>query len=389
MKTRHVLFTVVMISCLFLISNVAIAQFRVVTPPSTILPPAGSSATGSNAIMTAPASVKTTAQLAPLSTYQMSAALPMEMPTAKAGVKQYVSLSEVQPEGRAVLVKGTLGEADGSTLDAVMSSSVFSSSPTAAPTLYPGTPAYNYPFPFTRFEVFDTQVVSGKRSYRKYPYRTIGQLYFEIPGKGLYRCSGAVARTNWVWTTGHCVITPPYNWHTNFTFIPGARNSVKPYGTWTYAGDAVALEGWGVYGELCYDIGAVKFNEKNGKTLQERVGSLGFAANIPDLQHWMQFGYPAASPFNGKRLIQVASSIAQRDPYMTCCPKPIGLGNDMTGGCSGGPWILCFGQDSPNNNFINGMNSYRYIVPSEPKALYGPYFGNGAVNIWDYIVANP
>jgi hypothetical protein len=44
----------------------------------------------------------------------------------------------------------------------------------------------------------------------------------------------------------------------------------------------------------------------------------------------------------------------------------------MTGGCSGGPWVMGFGS----NNYVNGHNSYR--PNNQPLEIYSPYFGDNA-----------
>jgi len=255
------------------------------------------------------------------------------------------------------------------------------------PQVYPPA-AYTYPFPFTRLEVFNVK----KRAYKKYPYRTIGQLFFTIPGAGDFRCTGSVVEGSWVWTAGHCTVTPDPsnpNWHTNFTFVPGARGTKQPFGVWAYDNLSVSVVGWAVQGSLCYDLGGVRFQRNaKGKSLEEKLGALGFLANASREQHWNQFGYPAAAPFDGTKLIQSQSSIGEDDPFMDCDPKPIGVGNDMTGGSSGGPWIVGFGgKGSPNS--INGLNSYKYIIPDRPDAMYGPYFGDAAQNIYNYMKDNP
>jgi hypothetical protein len=53
-------------------------------------------------------------------------------------------------------------------------------------------------------------------------------------------------------------------------------------------------------------------------------------------------------------------------------PEPEGIGCSMTGGCSGGPWVLGLGS----TNYVNGHNSYR--PNSQPLEIYAPYFGDNA-----------
>lgn len=254
----------------------------------------------------------------------------------------------------------------------------------------PSNRGYSYPYPFTRLQVID--IDNG--AYRTFPYRTIGQLYIRTPG-GTGRCTASVARGRWVWTAGHCVADGgSAAYFTNFTFFPGRRKDVKPYGKWKWAnGDGygvVTLAEWYYYGRHCYDIGAVRFKKRNGKTLQQRVGSLGFSRNASRQRHWNQFGYPSDAPFNGKTLQQAQSSHAVDWRPSTCWgsdPVTIGVGNDMTPGASGGPWIFKLDRLPGATNYVNGLNSYGYS--SQPGAMYGPYFGDGAQAIWNWMVAHP
>ena len=60
----------------------------------------------------------------------------------------------------------------------------------------------------------------------------------------------------------------------------------------------------------------------------------------------------------------------------------ISIGNDETGGSSGGPWILGFDTgNSPGNppgfpggNFANGLNSFKWTNPARPLEMNGPQF---------------
>ena len=65
------------------------------------------------------------------------------------------------------------------------------------------------------------------------------------------------------------------------------------------------------------------------------------------------------------------------DGTVGCKPKPVGMGNDLTGGSSGGPWVWRFGTA----NYLNGNNSYRRKGNSEE--MFSPYFGNHAKSLWD------
>jgi hypothetical protein len=45
------------------------------------------------------------------------------------------------------------------------------------------------------------------------------------------------------------------------------------------------------------------------------------------------------------------------------------IGCDMTGGSSGGGWVI---TDGSGNGNVNSVNSYKYGI--EPEVMFGPYF---------------
>jgi hypothetical protein len=237
---------------------------------------------------------------------------------------------------------------------------------------------YPYPPPFTRYENFD--------KYTKYPYRTVGVLFFTQNGID-YRCSASSIGNYAIWTAGHCVSDGAGNWSTNFLFIPAYRDGNPPawWAQWTGA-NAWTTTAWHYNSELCRDIGGVVLNlSANGRKVSY-VGWLGFAWNFPRDQHWFEIGYPAGAPFNGNRMIICASSHSSDDnPGCPAgSPNTIGAGCDQTGGCSGGPWIKNFAGVSGATNFLNGNFSYHYIGFESEK--YSPYFDDMAYGLWDILV---
>lgn len=234
---------------------------------------------------------------------------------------------------------------------------------------------YNYPAPFTRFEVFD--------DYRVYPYRSIGKLFFKRGGRS-YVCSAASIGGNAIWSAGHCLHAgnnQSSGWSTNVVFVPAYKDGNAPYGQWK-AKQLWVRNAWYKNGNpngLCQDMGGAILYPKNSKKISQVVGWLGFAWNWSRYQHWCQFGYPAASPFNGKRLIENASSYAYNGS-LSCSPKPVGVGSDLTGGSSGGPWIIKFGTA----NYVNGCNSYRRS--NKPQEMFSPYFNNNAKSLFDQLM---
>jgi V8-like Glu-specific endopeptidase len=277
--------------------------------------------------------------------------------------------------------------------------------PSVAPVIIPGSPpevgqqtttfseetlalsqatvtGYNYPPPFARYQNFD--------SYQVYPYSTVGVLFFKQAGVRYY-CSAASIGNNGIWTAGHCIhqgdgeldaggnVIDPGTWSTEVVFVPAYQNgTTPPYGVWSVFELWITPE-WFTSQDLRHDMGGVILNS-NGGTLSHFVGSLGFAYNMDHSLHWMNIAYPVAPPFDGSTQQICAGSFAYADTSMPA-PSPVAMGCDMTGGSSGGPWILKFGGSAGSQNLLNGHNSYRYS--SHPEELYSPYFDSAAKSLWD------
>ena len=90
----------------------------------------------------------------------------------------------------------------------------------------------------------------------------------------------------------------------------------------------------------------------------------------PAQQRYLSHGYPAASPFNGEREYICDSNLGHRDNSAN--PPTMAIGCDMTGGSSGGGWVV-------GNNVLS-VNSYGYS--NERNVMYGPYQGSVAQQLY-------
>jgi len=240
---------------------------------------------------------------------------------------------------------------------------------------------YNYPAPYTRYENFD--------SYQVFPYSTIGVLFFTQRGTK-YRCSAAVVGEDALWTAGHCVhdgSSEPEGWSENVTFVPAYKNGTEPFafGHWNDFNLCTRVA-WYNNADLRFDIGGVIL-EPNGsdQSVQEVVGSLGFAYNLSSNQHWFNIAYPSESPFDGKTMQICAGSFA-RNAASFDFPFPMAMGCDMTPGSSGGAWVINFSSSPGSANYVNGNNSFR--ISGETEEIYSPYFGDAAKDLLDFISTN-
>ena len=221
--------------------------------------------------------------------------------------------------------------------------------------------------------------------YTTYPYCTVGKVFFRQNG-GSWVASAASIGNNGIFTAGHVVHAgnnQAGGWSTNMVFVPAYKDGAAPFGQFTVR-QLFTRTAWyqnGNPGGLYEDMGAAILNPLNGRMLSQVVGWLGFAWNFNRNQVWTSLGYPQGPPFNGQRMFQDTAAYAN-DGTVPGSPKPIGIGCSMTGGCSGGPWVLGFGS----TNYVNGLNSYR--PNSQPLEIYSPYFGENAHSLKVQVVGS-
>ncbi|WP_158888794.1 trypsin-like serine peptidase [Amycolatopsis anabasis] len=197
---------------------------------------------------------------------------------------------------------------------------------------------------------------------------TAGRVFFTFGGRKA-SCSGdAVTSGNKsvVVTAGHCVKYQG-SWHTDWVFVPAYDNGNAPYGQWA-ARKTLTTPQWEASEDMNYDVGIGVVNQLDGKSLTDVVGSQGIGFNQARNQNMYAFGYPAAAPYDGSKLIYCSGStftdfLLTRDHAMSC---------NMTGGSSGGPWFLSFNEGA-GTGVQASVNSFGYTFL--PNYMFGPYFG--------------
>jgi len=228
------------------------------------------------------------------------------------------------------------------------------------------------PIPYTAGMISDTEI---------FPNVTHGKLFFQIPGDGTYVCSGTVVGSDTldvVWTAGHCVTEGDGGgFFTNFLFVPGYDDGVAPRGEWV-AEYAVTSTQWKNNADLRYDVGALTMasNASDGE-IQEVVGARGISFNQDTDQTYRSIGHPATAPFNGKYMFYCDSNLGYLDNNRPS-PAPMAIGCDMTGGSSGGGWIV--EDETTGEGFVHSVNSYGYVNGYE-DTMFGPQMGNVAAAV--------
>ncbi len=213
--------------------------------------------------------------------------------------------------------------------------------------------------------------------YTQAPTSTHGKVFFTLGG-GDYVCSGTAllsGNKSVVWTAGHCVNEGPGAFATNWEFVPAYKDGSAPLGVYV-AENLFTTSAWGNAGDFSYDLGAAVVGPAGGTALTDRVGGRGIAFNSSRSQTYNSYGYPAAPPFTGERLWRCNSPLQTSDNSAN--PPTLGIGCDMTGGSSGGGWIV-------GSNVVS-VNSYGY--DNQPDVMYGPYQGSVAQSLYNAAAAD-
>ncbi|MFF7726654.1 trypsin-like serine peptidase [Streptomyces sp. NPDC008001] len=206
--------------------------------------------------------------------------------------------------------------------------------------------------------------------------KTSGRVFFSFKGRNASCSADAVTSRNasTVITAGHCV-KYQNSWHTNWTFVPGYHDGQAPYGTWT-AVKTLSTPQWVASEDMNYDVGAAVVAPLGGKRLGDAVGGQGLQFNGDYNKAMYAFGFPAAAPYDGTKLIHCSGN-STKDFLLT---KDHGLSCNMTAGSSGGPWFASF-DEATGTGLQASVNSFGYTFL--PNTMFGPYFGDEAKALYD------
>ncbi len=213
-----------------------------------------------------------------------------------------------------------------------------------------------------------------------YPYSPSGKLYFNI-GSSTYVCSASVIQRGVIVTAAHCVANfGARQFYSNWRFVPAYNNGTAPYGEWT-ANRAIVPTSYYTGTDRCSqrgvvcdnDVAVLVMNPKSNFNVGDYTGWYGFAYGGSGYTTFLnntatqltQIGYPVALD-NGQ--------IQERNDALSYTNSNGSfqqlIGSLMTGGSSGGPWVINYGIPPtlngttagryPNPNIVTGVTSWGF-----------------------------
>jgi V8-like Glu-specific endopeptidase len=234
-----------------------------------------------------------------------------------------------------------------------------------------------------------------------FPALPAGKLFFKI-GTASYVCSASVIKPRVVVTAAHCVSEFGKNsFYSNFTFVPGYTNGNAPVGTWSYkrvyapqsylnGTDVCSASGPGVV--CANDVAVLVMNDNNAQKIGDVTGTFGYGYNGLGYTSFLrkqasqltQLGYPV--DLDSGALMQRNDSLSFIDA--ASANNQI-IGSLMTGGSSGGPWLINFGVapsapnisagSVPTPNLVVGVTSWGYTSSNAKEMGASPFTDSNIV----------
>lgn len=217
----------------------------------------------------------------------------------------------------------------------------------------------------------------------QYPSRSVGKVFFRLPGDGtLWHCSATTigsASRRLVLTAGHCVHSggPGGGWATEFLFVPYYDRGSRPHGTFA-ATYLTSKDPWVQDRNFYYDMGiAIVATNESGRRVVDEVGGNGAFWNEPREVHVVAQGYPL--DIDGGERAKLCEGDTERVSLVDWRPAfPCGFGH----GASGGPWFQEYEEDPGGWGFgyVNGVTS----TGADGGRIATPYFDDDFKSLYDF-----
>lgn len=225
--------------------------------------------------------------------------------------------------------------------------------------------------PFTTKGAYSTAVTGTPVNL--VPWRTTGKLFMQF-GASTFVCTASVIDKGLLVTAAHCVWDFGVGPADAVWFEPARHGATLHYGQWqaldwyVTTGYANGTDTCEVAGIVCEnDVAVVVLNTGPapyaGKRIAEVVGRYLYYKNNQGYVSFSgkvatqitQLGYPVAFD-GGLKMIRTDSLGYQ------ATPNNVIIGSDQTGGSSGGPWIMNFGNDPASTSSVPSFNARNRVV---------------------------
>jgi hypothetical protein len=268
--------------------------------------------------------------------------------------------------------------------------------------------SFGIPYTTTRVQEGNrsTSASNSNRLSTTYPYRAVGKLTFRV-GSGSSYCTASVIRRGIIVTAAHCIqnFGSGENLFSNFRFRPGhygaagaTAQQIAPYETWTpfrvtRATSWVNGTDLGCGAARENDLAVMAIRKKNGQFIGSVTGYLAYSWNNYSFVSSPKTGdlHTAAVSTLGYPSLMDLGRIMQRSDgptyTTTVCDAPqLWQGSNLTGGASGGPWVVNFsGRNADLSGgaaigsqpvmAVVGVTSWGSADPNDPKDNYSSQFG--------------
>jgi V8-like Glu-specific endopeptidase len=212
--------------------------------------------------------------------------------------------------------------------------------------------------------------------YAYFPYYAVGKLYFRTwSGSSAYCSASVVSPNNIIVTAAHCVYDTDANkWQSGWVFVPDERNSVAPFGTFSYY-SATVLTSWmsapNYNAGIRYDVALIKLYANSvGQPVTYYTGWWGRSWNYPYVNAITEIGYPS-----NLGLGSVYTYVGHAETY-TYSTDILGYGSNMGYGGSGSPLIRNYRPVQTLGNYVSGVQSGSSPNGTSPVFDVGPRFSS-------------
>ncbi len=217
-------------------------------------------------------------------------------------------------------------------------------------------------------------------NYSQFPFSCVGKLFMR-EGSNNYVGSAWVIGQQAIFTAAHCLFDDNGTFFDDVVFVPQFDDSREPHGRFAAVQMAVDQRYTTFSSDhLNFDLGIAILDRPVG----DDTGIVSFVENpIAQIAMGAELtgvGYPADPPFDGSDMFQSTGNVVRDSAPGTTQERFFGAENNMTGGCSGGPWF------NPGGVVV-GLNSFVFRG-EQPPIMHSPYFGQGFIDLVEWASEN-